>query len=225
MKTILVIEDNNTMRQKVVTILKMEGYEPLVAPNGLEGIRVAKDELPDLILCDIMMPECDGYEVLQALRIFKPTANIPFIFLTAKGEKAELRAGMNLGADDYLVKPVPRVELLEAIDARLERRRLQEQRLQDEIASLRFEPDFTSHEPLSQTLSLTSREAETLLWVAQGKSNGEIATIFGTAEKTVKKCMGNIFDKLGVSNRTAATVRALEVLNKAKPCSEAGSPS
>ena len=79
----------------------MEGYEVLEAPNGKEGIRLAHDELPDLILCDIMMPEFDGYEVLQAVRLSRATATTPFIFFTAKGEKPDVRAGMNLGADDY----------------------------------------------------------------------------------------------------------------------------
>src|SRR5712692_3232217 len=87
MKTILVIEDQPVMRQKTVTILKMEGYEVLEAPNGAEGIRIAHDELPDLILCDIMMPERDGYQVLQAVRLNRATATTPFVFLTAKGEK------------------------------------------------------------------------------------------------------------------------------------------
>jgi DNA-binding response OmpR family regulator len=127
MKTILVIEDQPAMRQKTVTILKMEGYEVLEAPNGAEGIRLAHHELPDLILCDVMMPERDGYQVLQAVRLSRATATTPFIFFTAKGEKPDLRAGMNLGADDYLVKPVSRAELLEAVDARFERQRLQDE--------------------------------------------------------------------------------------------------
>src|SRR5215831_11070173 len=117
MKTILVIEDQPIMRHKTVTILKMEGYEVLEAGNGSEGIRLAGEELPDLILCDIMMPERDGYEVLQAVRGNRATATTPFIFFTAKGEKPDVRAGMNLGADDYLIKPVPRLVLLEAIEA------------------------------------------------------------------------------------------------------------
>src|SRR5262245_32178090 len=87
MKTILVIEDQHVMRHKTVTILKMEGYEVLEARDGLEGIRLAQEELPDLILCDIMMPERDGYAVLQAVRTNKITATTPFIFFTAKGEK------------------------------------------------------------------------------------------------------------------------------------------
>ena len=129
MKTILVVEDQPVMRSKTVTILKMEGFEVIEAGNGAEGIRLAQEELPDLILCDIMMPDQDGYAVLQAVRLNRATATTPFIFLTAKGEKMDLRAGMNLGADDYLVKPTPRVDLLEAIHARFERQRLNEEHL------------------------------------------------------------------------------------------------
>ena len=213
MKTILVIEDQPIMRHKTVTILKMEGYDVLEAPNGKEGIRIACDELPDLILCDIMMPECDGYEVLQAVRLDRTTATTPFIFFTAKGEKPEVRAGMNLGADDYLVKPTPRTELLEAIEARFERQRLHHESLQQQLAKVTFQPDFNSPAPLVDKLGLTEREAETLLWVAQGKSNGDIAAILGNSEKTVKKTMGHIFEKLGLESRTAAALRAVEILS------------
>lgn len=213
MKTILVIEDQPTMRQKTVTILKMEGFNVLEAANGAEGIRLAEEEVPDLILCDIMMPERDGYAVLQAVRLNKSTATIPFIFLTAKGEKPDVRAGMNLGADDYLIKPSPRIELLETIEARFERQRLNEEETRRKLSSLSLRPDFSTHQPLSSKLGLTEREAETLLWVAQGKSNADIASILGNSEKTVKKTMGQIFEKLGLESRTAAAVRAVEVLS------------
>ncbi len=213
MKTILVIEDQPIMRQKTVTILKMEGYEVLEAPNGKEGIRLALDELPDLILCDIMMPECDGYEVLQAVRLNRATATTPFVFFTAKGEKPDVRAGMNLGADDYLVKPTARTDLLEALEARFERQRLHHEHLKQELAKITFLPDFNSPAPLIEKLGLTEREAETLLWVAQGKSNGDIAAILGNSEKTVKKTMGHIFEKLGLESRTAAALRAVEILS------------
>lgn len=213
MNTILVIEDQPVMRNKTVTILKMEGYEVLEAADGAEGIRVAHDELPDLILCDIMMPNCDGYAVLQAVRTNRATATTPFLFLTAKGEKTDLRAGMNLGADDYLVKPTPRVDLLEAIHARFDRQRLNQEQLREALSKITFQPDFRSAAPLVEKLGLTDREAETLLWVAQGKSNADIATILGNSEKTVKKIMGHIFEKLGLESRTAAALRAVEVLS------------
>jgi DNA-binding NarL/FixJ family response regulator len=212
MKTILVIEDHPQMRRNLVTILEMEGYLALVAEHGHAGVQVARERLPDLILCDIMMPELDGYGVLQALRSDPATAGIPFIFLTAKGEKTDFRTGMNLGADDYLAKPVAKADLLSAISARLEREKLNERRIQEKLASVSFQPDFSSARPLEQGLNLSPREAEVLLWVAQGKSNADVGAILGMSEKTVKTHMGSIFQKLGLENRTAAVLRALEIL-------------
>lgn len=204
MKKILVIEDEPEMRRNLLTILKLEKFAAVGAENGRVGLEMVKRERPDLILCDVMMPELDGHGVLAALRESEATASIPFIFLTAKGEKADLRSGMNLGADDYLTKPVAKADLLHAIAARLRR---SEQRTPRE-----FKPDFSSFEPLLQ-LGLTPRVAEVLLWVAQGKTNSDIATILGISESTVKKHMLEVFDKLGVETRSAATLRALEVLS------------
>ncbi|HSU54202.1 MAG TPA: response regulator transcription factor, partial [Candidatus Dormibacteraeota bacterium] len=167
---------------------------------------------PDLIICDVMMPELDGHAVLRTLRSEKATATIPFIFLTAKGEKTDQRAGMNLGADDYLTKPVERTDLLDSVRMRLERRDAHETELESAKASSGFNPNFESSKPL-ESLGLTPREAEVLLWVAQGKSNGSIAILLGMAEKTVKKHMGSIFTKLGMEGRNAATVCALEILS------------
>lgn len=201
------------MRRNVMLILEMEGFLPLAAANGREGIDMAQKERPDLILCDISMPGLDGYEVLQKLREDKVTASIPFIFLTAKGEKLDIRMGMNYGADDYLTKPVGHQELLAAIAARLERKRTFDAEAKEQVANLRFAPDFSSSRPLEE-LGLTPREAEVLLWVAQGKSNADIGIITNTSEKTIKNHMTHIFEKLGIESRNAATVRALEILSK-----------
>jgi DNA-binding NarL/FixJ family response regulator len=114
-----------------------------------------------------------------------------------------------------LTKPVTREDLLAAIKVRLARRQLHEQELESAKSAGGFNPDFSSPKPL-ESLGLTTREAEVLLWVAQGKSNGDIAILLGMAEKTVKKHMGNIFQKLGLEGRNAATVQALEVLSQRK---------
>ena len=121
MKKILVIEDEETLRTNIVQILELEDFVTIEANNGFLGIELAQEHLPDLILCDVMMPEIDGYSVLAALRQNPTTASIPFIFTTAKASKADLRQGMNLGADDYLIKPITADELLSAISTRFER--------------------------------------------------------------------------------------------------------
>jgi DNA-binding NarL/FixJ family response regulator len=201
--TILIIEDQPDMRENIVTILEMEGHTVLVAGDGREGLALAREEKPDLILCDVMMPRMDGHQVLQRLRQDGTIAGTPFIFLTARGEKRDLREGMNLGADDYLTKPVCAEDLLGTITARLER----EQKRRNG-----FTPDFSSSTPLEKKLGLTPREAEVLLWLAQGKSNPEIASIVGSAENTVRVHLSHIFEKLGADNRHAAMLAALEAL-------------
>jgi DNA-binding NarL/FixJ family response regulator len=204
MKTILIIEDQPDMRENIATILEMEDFAVLTANDGREGLGMAREEKPDLILCDVMMPEMDGYDVLHQLRGDRTIRGTPFIFLTAKGEKRDQRAGMNLGADDYLTKPVSAEDLLSTVRARLDR----------ELARpAGFTPDFSSGAPL-EAMGLTPREAEVLLWVAQGKSNPEISTILGAAENTVKVHLGRIFEKLGADNRHAAALIALEKLSE-----------
>lgn len=209
MKKILVIEDEGQTRENLATILRMEGFDPLTASDGREGLDLAKRHIPHLILCDVMMPGMDGYAVLEALRANAETVSIPFIFLTAKGDRKDLRAGMDLGADDYLTKPATAAELLSSIETRLQRHQEKELAAQQKVE---FKPNFDSTAPL-EALGLTPREAEVLLWVAQGKSNAEIGTILGMSEKTVKIHVGHIFEKLGLDNRNAATVRAIEVLS------------
>jgi EAL domain-containing protein (putative c-di-GMP-specific phosphodiesterase class I)/CheY-like chemotaxis protein len=118
---ILVIEDEESVRENLLDLLEAENFETVAAANGRIGINLALSEIPDLILCDMMMPEIDGYGVLTALRQDPLTATISFIFLTAKSAKADFRQGMDMGADDYLTKPFTRAELLSAIMNRLER--------------------------------------------------------------------------------------------------------
>lgn len=204
MKKILIIEDEPEMRRNITMLLRYHEYETIAAENGRKGVELAQREKPDLVLCDVMMPELDGHGVLHALQQNAALALIPFIFLTAKGEKEDLRNGMELGADDYLTKPVANADLVRAIEARLRRSQQQSKR--------EFKPDFSSTEPLLK-FGLTARATETLLWLAQGKTNPDIATILGITESTVKKHVQEIFEKLGVETRGAATVLALEILN------------
>ncbi len=121
MTKILLIEDNKDVCENTADILELSNYEVATAANGKVGIDKVREIKPDLILCDIMMPVMDGYEVLEELSKNHETAKIPFIFLTAKVDKSDLRKGMNLGADDYLTKPFEEHELLEAISSRLKK--------------------------------------------------------------------------------------------------------
>ena len=214
-KKILLIEDHAQMRENLILMLEMEGFAVLWAEQGLRGLELARSEAPDLILCDVMMPGLDGYGVLQALRAEPATATIPFIFLTAKGEKLDQRVGMNLGADDYLVKPVGKEDLLAAISARLQRQQQHEESTQSQLSQVRFSPDFSSAVPL-ESLGLSRREAEVLLWIAQGKNNEEIGIILGAARNTIKKHVMHLLEKLGVESRNAAAVQAIERLSSPK---------
>jgi CRP-like cAMP-binding protein len=121
-KKILIIEDNEDIRESSMEILELAGYEVLQAENGKIGVELAQKHLPDMILCDIMMPELDGYGVLYLLSKNQNTGNIPFIFLTAKAERSDLRKGMEMGADDYLTKPFDDMELLNAIESRFHKK-------------------------------------------------------------------------------------------------------
>lgn len=126
MKKILLIEDNPEVRENTSEILSLANYQVITAENGKIGVDLAQREKPDLIICDIMMPELDGYGVLHILSKNEATSTIPFIFLTAKTEKSEVRKGMNLGADDYLTKPFDDTDLLNAIEARLRKSAMQQ---------------------------------------------------------------------------------------------------
>lgn len=119
MKTILVIEDEQTVRESILDLLEAEGFHGIGGENGNVGVQLANDHHPDLILCDVTMPDLDGFSVLSQLRKSPNTAGIPFIFLTARGTKADQRHGMELGADDYLAKPCTATDLLGAVTGRL----------------------------------------------------------------------------------------------------------
>lgn len=202
--TIVVIEDEPEMRRNIVRLLHLEGYQPLEAPDGRSGLSLIHSSKPALVICDVMMPGVDGHEVLRSVRANPATQSIPFIFLTARADRSDQRGGMNLGADDYITKPFSNDDLLDAVTARL-------QRATQAARRQAFALDFSSPAPLLK-FGLSPREAEVLLWVAQGKTNPEIASILGISEETVKKHMKQVLATLAVETRTAATLRALELL-------------
>jgi CRP-like cAMP-binding protein len=133
---ILIIEDNTDIRENVVEILELAGYTVFESDNGKTGVELAVKNLPDVILCDIMMPELDGYGVLYMLNKNPETSTIPFIFLTAKAERIDQRKGMEMGADDYLTKPFDDIELLSAIESRLRKKSAQQSFYSQSLESL-----------------------------------------------------------------------------------------
>ncbi len=149
MKKILIIEDNEDIRENIAELLELSDYEALTAEDGKVGVEKAVEHLPDLIICDIMMPELDGYGVLHILGKKKETAAIPFIFLTAKAERSDLRKGMILGADDYITKPFDDTELLEAIEVRLKKQEaLQKEYVADSNELQNFISDSNKLQPM-----------------------------------------------------------------------------
>ena len=139
METILVIEDTFELRQNIAEVLILEGYNVFQAATGLEGIDNALANKPDLILCDIMMPGADGYEVLQTLKSRTGQMHIPFIYISALEDRKNIREGMELGADDYLVKPFTIEELLKAIRVRLDKQRSIDERITLRIEAIELE--------------------------------------------------------------------------------------
>ena len=137
MSKILVIEDEDDIRSNICEMLGAEDFSVIGAENGLVGIQLAKEELPDLIICDVMMPKMDGYEVLAQLRQDPATQTVPFIFLTAKTAKEDMRLGMDLGGDDYITKPFTRKELLGAVMTRLVKQQAVERKSREKLDELR----------------------------------------------------------------------------------------
>ncbi len=153
MKKILLIEDNQDLRENTAEILELSNYKVFTAENGKTGVDIAIAEKPDLIICDIMMPVLDGYGVLHLLSNNDATKGIPFIFLTAKTEKSDLRKGMEMGADDYITKPFDDIELLKAVETRLKKNELLKDLFTTEIKSL---GEFIDKTQESTGLQLTS---------------------------------------------------------------------
>ncbi|HZL09040.1 MAG TPA: response regulator [Prolixibacteraceae bacterium] len=135
MKKILFIDDNISLLEEILEALKFEGYHVLGASKGFEGIEIAKKEKPDLILCDILMPEMDGFEIYKKIKDNTSTSLIPFVFLTALAEPDEIRKGMELGADDYIIKPILLEDLLEVISIMLQKSVEEKNQIQAQLST------------------------------------------------------------------------------------------
>ncbi len=156
MKTILIIEDNVEVRETTAEIIELANYKVRTAGNGKTGVELALKKIPDLIVCDIMMPVLDGYGVYHLLSKHKETALIPFIFLTAKSEKTDFRKGMQMGADDYITKPFDGTELLNAIETRFKKTSL----LKEQYSGTKALDNFLDDVKLTGKVTLNSHEKE-----------------------------------------------------------------
>ena len=231
MKKILIIEDNQDVRENTADILELANYDVCKAENGKEGIELVKKCNPDIILCDIMMPELDGYDVLKHLSKDKKTATIPFIFLTAKTERTDVRKGMNLGADDYLTKPFEESELLEAVATRLKKHSFLEKEFSKNIQGINeFLEEASSHEGMErlskdrsikiykkrETLFMEGDPAHTLYFIQSGSVKTYKTTELGKCLVTGILGAGQFVGQLSLLNNTGTYVDTATVLEQAE---------
>lgn len=171
-KTILIIEDDLNIRESLDELLMSQGYKTLIQENGKKGIACALQEFPDLIICDIMMPEANGYEVIQALQNHDSLKCIPFIFLSAKSQQSDMRTGMCSGADDYLTKPFKARDLFSAVETRLKKSEEQNRSLSElregfiEMANHEFRTPLTS---IALTAGALKRQASKVSEIDTGR--------------------------------------------------------
>ncbi|MFS8905017.1 response regulator transcription factor [Synechococcus sp. O70.2] len=200
-KRLLVVDDDPNLVLLVKDYLEFRGYEVVAASNGLEALEVMRRLTPDLIICDVMMPEMDGYTFVQTLRSDRATDWIPVIFLSARGQTADRVRGLNTGADAYLVKPFEPEELVAQVEATLKHT---ERLLQMQGAPV--QPAIQ----LDREVELTPTETKVLQYVARGMSNREIAEVMGVSQRTIESHVSNMLSKTGLHNRTALARWAIE---------------
>jgi two-component system, sensor histidine kinase and response regulator len=176
---ILVIEDEESIRENILELLEAENFEGIGATDGKVGIKMAIAQIPDLILCDMMMPEIDGHGVLKALRSDPITATIPFIFLTAKADKSDIRTGMEMGADDYITKPCTPQELLKAIAIRLDKQKTISKQSQKTLDELRINISMSLPHELRTPLNAILGFSELILSEYQVFEDSDILEMIG----------------------------------------------
>ena len=191
MYSVLIIDDDASCRGMIELILQMEGFDTRTAADGRSGLDLLRERRPDLILCDIMMAEMSGLLVLEALKGEPLHADIPFIFVTAMSERAQMRRGMSAGADDYLTKPFSAEELIAAVTGRIRRY---------EMIALRPGAAVFQEERAILREKITRRELEVLLMVGQGYTSRKIAERLGVCPKTIELHRANLMSKLDAAN-------------------------
>ncbi|MBD2680075.1 MULTISPECIES: response regulator [Nostoc] len=215
MNTILIIEDEEQIRENIEEILQLSDFKTLMASNGKIGLEIAKTKLPDLIICDIMMPELDGYSVLAALRKNEATMNIPLIFVTAKAERSDFRQGMEIGADDYLTKPFTTEELLKAIATRLHKQSVVQRQSQAKLDELRINIAHSlPHElntPLNGILGMSQLLVENCSMMRESEEI-EIAELIYTSANRLNRLTQRflLYSNLELITRDSEKIRELQ---------------
>jgi DNA-binding NarL/FixJ family response regulator len=202
-KKLLLIDDDPNLVLLVKDYLEFQGYEVTTSNNGKEALKLLESEVPDMIICDIMMPEVDGYGFVEELRKNTNTSWIPLLFLSAKGQSQDRIKGLNLGADFYMVKPFEPEELVAQVESSLK----QSGRL------LQYGDTGSMSETLIQvnpSVELTPTELKVVQLVAKGLANKDIATQMNLSQRTVESHVSNMLGKTGLNNRTELARWAIE---------------
>lgn len=200
---LLLIDDDPNLILLVKDYLELRGYEVTTAKNGREALRVLEKSIPNLIICDVMMPEMDGYAFVKRVRDNPQTSYLPVLFLSAKGQIQDRVTGLNTGADVYMIKPFEPDELVAQIEASLKQasRMMQKQ-------STSLEGELSVQVPFD--VDLTPTETKVIQLVAKGMSNREIADGLSVSQRTVESHVSNMLGKTGLNNRTELARWAIE---------------
>ncbi|HEY9781571.1 MAG TPA: response regulator transcription factor [Leptolyngbyaceae cyanobacterium] len=202
-KRLLLIDDDPNLILLVKDYLEFRGYEVITAENGREALEVLEQEIPDMIICDVMMPEMDGYAFVNQVRQEERTSWIPILFLSAKGQSQDKIKGLNIGADVYMVKPFEPEELVAQVEASLKQAfRQRQQTGGGNDSESKIQVPFDVH--------LTQTELKVVQFVARGLANRDIALELNVSQRTVESHVSNMLGKTGLHNRTELARWAIE---------------
>ena len=202
-KRLLLIDDDPNLILLVKDYLEFRGYEVITAENGREALEVLENDVPDMIVCDVMMPEMDGYDFVSNIREAERTSWIPVLFLSAKGQAQDRVKGLNVGADVYMVKPFEPEELVAQVEASLKQAFRQRQQLSEG-------GDNESKIQVPFDVHLTQTEMKVVQFVARGLANKGIADELNVSQRTVESHVSNMLGKTGLKNRTELARWAME---------------
>ncbi len=202
-KQLLLIDDDPNLILLVKDYLEFRGYQVLTAENGREALDLLEDNLPDMIICDVMMPEMDGHTLVQQIRKNSRTNWIPVLFLSAKGQSQDRVKGLNIGADVYMVKPFEPEELVAQVESSLKQaNRLIQQNTKGSPAKTKIK--------VPQNVELTPTELKVVQLVAKGMANREIAQKLNVSQRTIESHVSNMLNKTSLNNRTELARWAIE---------------